>query len=369
MRWDVDAARGFDLALFGLGGCMLRVGVVGLRRGRGLFRVFHNHRDARVTAVCDVAVDRAEQVAAEFGVGGVYSDFEAFLKFGLDVVVVATPAPLHAKQSVRAMDAGAHVLSEVPAAWTLEECGEIVAAVERTGRVYMMAENMNFYHYVRKWKEQVRAGEIGEVFYSEAEYIHDCRGLMRDEQGRPTWRAGMPPIYYCTHSLGPVLDILEDRCVSAVGMATGSHTEPEIGSTDMEVGLFRTAKGGVVKILCGFTVTRKPAMHWQIFYGTKGTLENRRVPWEEAKMYRAGDEKMAPVPAEASDPDAPAEATAGGHGTSEYYMVDGFIRGVLEGRRPPIDVYRSMDYSAPGLCAHMSAERGGEPVAVPNFRS
>lgn len=63
---------------------MLRVGVVGLRHGRGLFRVFHNHRNAQVTAVCDVSVDRAEQVAAEFGVAGVYSDFEAFLKSGPD---------------------------------------------------------------------------------------------------------------------------------------------------------------------------------------------------------------------------------------------------------------------------------------------
>lgn len=140
-----------------------------------------------------------------------------------------------------------------------------MAAVERTGRVYMMAENMNYYHYVRKWKERVLAGEIGEVFYSEAEYIHDCRGLMRDEQGRPTWRAGIPPIFYCTHSLGPVRDILEDRCVSAVGMAMGTHTQPEIGLDRYGGGVVSNDKGGVVKILCGFTVTRKPAMHWQVF--------------------------------------------------------------------------------------------------------
>jgi hypothetical protein len=110
-------------------------------------------------------------------------------------------------------------------------------------------------------------------------------------------------------------------------------------------------------------------MHWQVFYGTEGTLENRRAPWEEAKLYRSGDEKMAPIAAEGSDPNAPPEATAGGHGTSEYYMVDGFIQAVLDGVPPPIDVYRSMDYSAPGLCAHLSAERGGEPVEVPDFRS
>lgn len=347
---------------------MLNVGVAGLRRGQSLLRVFHNHREAQVVSVCDLDGDRAGRVSGAYGVPGVYRDFEAFLASGPDVVVVATPGPLHAAQAIEAMEAGAHVLSEVPAAWTLEECRALAAAVQRTGRVYMMAENMNFYHYIRQWRAQVRDGAIGEVFYAEAEYIHDCRGMMRDAGGGPTWRAGMPPIYYCTHSLGPVLDIMDDRCVSAVGMATGSHTDPESGAIDMEVGLFRTAKGRVVKILCGFGVAREPAMHWQVFYGTAGALENRRAPWEDAKRYRAGEERMVPIPAEASDPDAPPEAKAGGHGTSEYYMVDGFIQAVLDGAPPPIDVYRALDYSAPGLCAHLSAEQGGAPVAVPDFR-
>ena len=69
-----------------------------------------------------------------------------------------------------------------------------------------------------------------------------------------------------------------------------------------------------------------------------------------------------------SDPDAPEEARAGGHGTTEYFMVDDFIQAVLDGRQPPIDVYRSLDYSVPGLCAHQSALNGGEPVRVPDFR-
>ncbi|MDA0746201.1 MAG: Gfo/Idh/MocA family oxidoreductase [bacterium] len=347
---------------------MLKVGVVGLRRGRGLFRVFHNHKDTQVTAVCDLNGEAARTVASEFGIPGVFTEFDAMLDSGPDVVVVATPAPLHAQQAIRAMEAGIHVLSEVPAAWTLAECGAIAEAVRKTGCVYMMAENMNFYHYVQDWKQRVQGGEIGKVFYAEAEYIHDCRGLMRDTQGKRTWRADMPPIYYCTHSLGPVLDILDDRCVSAVGMHTGSNTLPELGVIDMEVGLFRTEKGAVIKILCGFTVTREPAMHWQIFYGTEGSLENRRVPWEEAKVYHAGEEKLAAMEADASHLDAPPEATAGGHGTSEYYMVDGFIRAVIEGTEPPIDVYRSLDFSTPGLCAHLSAQQGGKPVEVPNFR-
>ena len=345
---------------------MLKVGVAGLRRGRGLLRTFNQHPDAEVVAVCDAATERRREVAGEFD--ALYADFAGLLEADLDVVVVATPAPLHASQSIRAMEAGAHVLSEVPAAWTLAECAALAEAVQRTGQIYMMAENMNFYHYVQTWKKQLQAGEIGHVFYAEAEYIHDCRRMMRDAEGHLTWRASMPPIHYCTHSLGPLLDILDDRCVSAVGMATGTHSAPEIGSTDMEVGLFRTAQGRVLKILCGFTVTREPAMHWQVFYGTQGTLENGRGPQEQARLFRPGAQQALAVAAETSDPDAPPQALAGGHGTSEYYMVDAFIRAVIAGRAPPIDIYRSLDFSTPGLCAHLSALEGGTPVEVPDFR-
>ena len=316
----------------------------------------------------DPVAEWREQAAETLGVEQAYADFDAFLSADLDVVVVATPAPLHAAQSILAMEAGAHVLSEVPAAWSLEECEALAEAVRRTGQLYMMAENMNFYHYVQDWSTKIRSGAIGRVFYAEAEYIHDCRKLMRGRGGELTWRASMPPIYYCTHSLGPVLDILDDRCVTAVGMSTGTHTAPDIGSIDMQVGLFRTEKGSVVKILCGFTVTREPGMHWQIFYGTEGTLENRRAPWEDAKIFRSGEGSMEAFPAEDSDPDAPAEALAGGHGTSEYYMVDRFVRAAT-GRGPvPIDVYRSLDFSVPGLCAHLSAQQGGVPVEVPDYR-
>ena len=347
---------------------MVNVGVVGLRRGRGLLNVFHNHAECRISAVCDLNAERLDEVRGGIEGAVACSEFDQLLETRPDVVVLATPAQLHAAQSIQALEAGLNVLCEVPAAWTLAECEAVVAAARRSGKVYMMAENMNFYHYVQAWKQTVQSGEIGDVFYAEAEYIHDCRTLMTDASGKPTWRASMPPIHYCTHSLGPLLDILDDRCVSAVGMSTGCHTSPDTGVLDMQVGIFKTEQGRVLKVLCGFSLVREPAMHWQVFYGMKGTIENRRAPWEDAKMFREGEEKLSATPAEASDPDAPPEATAGGHGTSEYYMVDGFVQAVLKGGEPPIDAVRSMEYTAPGICANQSAEADGQPVVIPEFR-
>mgnify|MGYP003324872305 CR=1 FL=1 len=64
---------------------------------------------------------------------------------------------------------------------------------------------------------------------------------MKDADGTLTWRANFPPIQYCTHSLGPLLFITDDRCVSATGLSSGSNVAPDIGAIDLEVGLFRTA--------------------------------------------------------------------------------------------------------------------------------
>jgi predicted dehydrogenase len=334
--------------------------------------VFNNRTDAEVGPVCDREGGRAEAFAREGGVGAHYHDYERFLRHGLDAVVVATPLPVHAKQSVLALEAGCHVLSEVPAANSLEECGQIVQAVRRSGMKYMMAENSCYMAYLQSWRQMVADGRIGHAIYAEAEYVHNCRAIMRDPDGGLTWRAGMPPIYYCTHSLGPLLMIMEDRCVTATGLHTGPHVAPDLGAIDLEVGLFRTAKGGVIKILNGFSVVREPAFHYYVVYGSKGVLETGRPGDAEGTKAFFADvphlQGMARLPLTTSHTGAPPEARAGGHGTTEYYMVEDFIRAIREDTSPAIDVYRAMDYGVPGLCAHLSAERGGAPVEVPDFR-
>ena len=62
------------------------------------------------------------------------------------------------------------------------------------------------------------------------------------------------------------------------------------------------------------------------------------------------------------------EIDSNAHGTAEYRIADGFIRSILDDTKPPIDVYEAMDYTAPGICAHLSSERKGEIVPVPNYR-
>ena len=333
--------------------------------------MFQSQPDATVVAVCDVDEGVLAQFEEAVGEGGLYADYEQFLDHDLDVVVVATPPMFHAEQSIAALDAGRHVMSEVPAVWSLDECQPLADAVRRSKARYMFAENCNYWAFIDTWTDMVRAGKIGKPMYGEAEYIHNCESLMHNADGSPTWRTALPPIHYCTHSLGPLLKVLDDRCVRCSGMSTGSNRLTDEGVIDMQVGLFTTARGTVLKILCGFTVVREPAFHFFSLYGTEGTLERERMG-EDTLAYLPGEVSnlhgMLRVPVGISNPKAPIGAAAGGHGTAEHYMVRELLEALTEDREPSLDVYRGLDMTVPGLCAHLSSQNGGELTEIPDFR-
>ncbi len=359
----------------------LRIGVAGLRRGMGFVKVFSHHRECELAAVCDVQPGHAASVAEDFGAPMHFEDYSEMCRADIDAIVVATPAPLHVPHVLEAMSEGKHVMSEVPAAYDLEQAGELARGVERAGLKYMFAENMCYFAYIETYEQMVKRGDIGKPIYAEGEYIHDCRDLMH---GRPdgmtpgsetgaTWRASLPPIHYCTHDLGPILEIMDTRVVTATGMHTGCNVEPQWGAIDMEIGVFKCASGAVVKILVGFSIARQPSMHWMVVYGTEGYLEGPRAGagggdhmlYTEKTANLQGPMRLA---LSSSHTGAPPEASAGGHGTSEYFMCNDFVRAIIDDTQPKIDVYRGLDYSVPGICAHLSAENGGEPVEVPDFR-
>jgi len=302
-----------------------------------------------------------------------FNDYETMLREGLDIVLVASPVPLHAQHSIAALEAGAHVLQEVTLANSVAECAELLAAVQDHPRQkFMLAENCCYWGQIMAWRRMFTNGLLGDFMYGEAEYVHDLSSLLRDGAGNPSWRATMPPIHYCTHSLGPLLMITGERCLTACGLSTGSRLEPKLGHIDMEVGIFQTSSGGVIKVLCAFGVVREPMFHYYSIYGSKGCLETARPP--DALATRAYLRQvpnlhgMAGIPLDYDVPGAPPEALLGGHGTDEYYMIQDFMECVRHDTRPPVDIYAALDMALPGLCAHESALRGGQPVPVPDWR-
>jgi len=352
-----------------------KIGIVGLRRGRSFVNVLGAHSRIEVAALCDVDPAPLDELGEAFALGSErrFTDFAGFLAADIDVVIVATPIALHADQTVRALEAGKHVLCEQTAAYTVADCRAVVDAVRRTGMKYMMAENYAYYHYVRQWKRRIDQGQLGTIFYAEGEYVHEIIDLLVDpETGDYHWRHERPPIWYCAHCLGPLLTLMGDRVVAACGAHAGFHRRPDQadhpGFLDMEVALFRTAGGALIKVLRSQVAPRYPHLVWYCLYGTKGYVENGRGRgpgqlWTDAEM--TPDDEARDIDCPKADPDAPPGAAAGGHGTSEYDLIRDFLDALDRDADPPIDAVRAMDFTVPGLIAHQSAMTDGNWREVP----
>jgi predicted dehydrogenase len=361
----------------------LNIGIAGLRRGRGFVSLFAAHPQLNVTALCDLSTDTLSDLGKAFSLpdSALYTDYEQFLSAPMDIVMIATPIRFHAEQTIKALQSGKHVMCEQTAAYTVEDCEAIVQAVKQTGRSYMMAENYSYFHYVRQWQKIVDQGKLGPIYYAEAEYIHEIENLLVDAKtGEYFWRHERPPIWYCAHCLGPLLTLMDDRIVAASGSQAGFHKRPEqsdhLGFLDMEVGLFRTQKGALIKIARSQVAPRYPHTVYYSLYGTKGYVENGRSGsntegylWVEGETPddEKGQRRAEVITCEIVDPDAPEEAKQGGHGTSEYYMIRDFLEAIEKGVHPPIDVMRSMDFTVPGIIAHESAMTDGNWRDVPLF--
>ena len=361
----------------------LAVGVLGAGRGAGLGALFDRLPQCAATAVCDLIDERRARALTICPKARGFADYQEMLREPVDVVVVASAPPDHAEHVCMALEAGKAVLSEVPAAHTLADAQRIVDAVARTGQFYMLGENCNYYGYIRDWKRMLDDGTLGEVVHAEGEYVHDIRSITwGDSRGHrfnpkdagsrpdaaPTWRAAYHPIRYITHSLGPLLWLLADRCTSVSCLSSRPLTQPEVGSPDAEVAIFQTTRDRPIRQLCAFSVPKEPGGQWYGLYCTKGWVEWRRAPWDSPRMYLASQGASEPAK---MDWQISREGALGdsGHGGIDGSLVADFVAALVEGRPSPIDVHTAMDYTLPGIYAAISAERGRELLRIPDTRA
>ena len=361
----------------------VRFGVIGLNRGRSFLKVCQTVGGASVTALYDVDLPRAEQAAKELGAQA-FGDLDAFLNGPIDAVVIASPVPYHAAQAVAALDAGKHVLSEVTACHTVDEAQALVRAAQANSAVYMLAENYRYLDEVELVKRLHDEGKFGDVYYGEGEYIHDCKGLWHNPDGSLTWRGKGLLSVYCTHSLGPLLYITGDRVTQVSALEVpGGKFEPQVTFPTMHLMQMVTAGGVTLRVRVDHVSPRPHQMAYYALQGTDGSYEAWRGFGDKSKVWLNGEHEPSLFHAPAQwhaladqapryIPErlaAPPEARSGGHGTSEYWLLQDFLAAVRGERPSPIDIYRGLDYTLPGIYAHTSALGGGAPVSVPDPRS
>ncbi len=145
----------------------LHVGVIGCGYwGPNLIRNFARHPDARVQAVCDKELKRAERVGSEYRVPTITERAEdLFCAPGVDLVVVATPTATHFNLAKAALEAGKHVLVMKPLTSSGDDAEELVDIAARKGVLLAVDHTFVFTPAVRKMRGLVTSGELGDLYY------------------------------------------------------------------------------------------------------------------------------------------------------------------------------------------------------------
>ncbi|MBC7527872.1 MAG: Gfo/Idh/MocA family oxidoreductase, partial [Chthonomonadaceae bacterium] len=156
----------------------LKIGIVG-KRGLSFLSGLRSLAGVEVLAFCEQNPQTLQTEADKHGIPQRFAEYTAMLD-KVDAVVVATPMPLHVPQSVLALGAGKHVLSEVTAAVSIDECWQLLDAVKSSGKTYFFAENYCFLEPNVLIGELVKKGLFGDLYFGEGEYLHEVRALHHD---------------------------------------------------------------------------------------------------------------------------------------------------------------------------------------------
>ncbi|MCH8295082.1 Gfo/Idh/MocA family oxidoreductase [Candidatus Poribacteria bacterium] len=354
----------------------IRIGVVGAGRGQSYMRVAAA-AGLELVAICDTWEEKLKRVGDELGVT-TYTDYDKFLEHDMDAVVLCNYFHEHAPFAIKAFEMEKHVMSECAACHTLAEGVALARAFEKSGKVYMFAENYPYMVYNQEMRRLYQKGEIGEFKYGEGEYVHPDPAEVKLARscGMDHWRNWIPSTYYCTHSIAPVMFITDTRPVKVNGFVVPYDFSDPTQTMHMKRSdtcatiICRMDNGAVMKSLHGalrghgnyVRIHGNKGLMENCRHGDKGRLRLWREPWEK------GEDEATEV---VYKPDFSAhsdKATKTGHGGGDFFTSYHFAEAIRTGEQPYLDVYRGIDMSIVGILAWRSALNDSAPVAVPDFR-
>jgi predicted dehydrogenase len=175
---------------------------------RKLIPAIRASQRGELTAVASRSLPTAEKYAAKWNIPHAFGSYQEMLDSGkIDLVYVSLPNHLHAEWSIRALQAGVHVLCEKPFAITLEQVDQMIETSRQTGKV--LAEALMYRHHpqTRIVGEWVRSGRLGEislvsgVFNFKIKEREDAR-LVPEYGGGCLWDVGVYPLSFVQYICG-----------------------------------------------------------------------------------------------------------------------------------------------------------------------
>jgi predicted dehydrogenase len=367
------------------------VAVVGLGFGAEFVPIYRDHPDVGYVAVADGRQEPRDAVADALHVDAVFDSLDAALGDPrIDAVHVVTGLPDHSEHVIAALDAGKHVACTVPMALSFDDIQRIVDARERSGTRYMMMETAVFTREYLYAQSLVASGQMGEIGYARGTHFQDMTDW-------PEYWRGLPPMFYATHAVSPILSLLDARASRVRAQGGGALREENLGGYgnpfSVESALVQLeGRDTVVELTRSLSQVARPYTESFSLYGDRLGFEwPQREDQDPPLLFRLGqaaDGRGRPISAERVEvPDRadllPPEIQrftrkfadeshrsfiqGGGHGGSHPHLVHEFVSSVVEKRAPRVDHVRAANWTATGIAAHASALSGGDPVDVPRF--
>ena len=363
----------------------MKVSIIGLGFGAEFIPIYQAHANAEIHSICQRTESKLNEIGDQFNIERRHTSYDEVLSDPeVDFVHINSPIPDHAPMSIAALKAGKHVMCTVPMATTLEECREICELVKETGLKYMMAETVVYSREFLFIKEMYEKGELGKIQYMQASHPQDMEGW-------PEYWERMIPMHYATHVVSPVLGLVNRRAeyVSCIGSGTISEELAEksgnsnavqschikLQDSDIAAHIWRFLFDTARQYRESFDVYgTKKSFEWTLVEDDKHVIHTAKKPEGEIpELVTVPDyahllpEEIQKFTQSIEDADHLSFVQGGGHGGSHPHMVNEFVSALLDDRDPWPNAVQSANWTCVGICAHESAQKGGEIVPLPEF--
>lgn len=374
----------------------LNVALVGLGFGASFLPIYLDHPNVGSVGVYDANADISAAFKKKYEKVNIYNSFDEILEDkNLDAVHLVSPIPAHADQTVAVLESGKHCACTVPMATSLEDLQRIVDATRKSKKNYMMMETTLYTYQFFYVKQMIENGELGKIQFMRGSHYQDMAGW-------PDYWMGLPPMWYGTHAIGPMVALSGSRikrvnCFGSGTMDEALHKQYN-NPFPVESALFEFENGLKGEATRSLFETARAYQEGLFVYGSKACFEwgftddadpyvSTGYAFKEGYRGSGTDVKQIEMPnyyhslpkeiqkytinAADFDPLNPQlsleKGQGGGHHGSHPHLVNEFVMSIVENRNPLIDEVLGANITAAGICAHQSAMQNGEKIIVPEF--
>jgi predicted dehydrogenase len=323
----------------------LRWGLVGTAHiNRRLIPAMRATRRSIVAAVASRDAARAAAYAAEWSIPAAYTGYDTLLRDpAIDAVYIPLPNALHVEWTLRALDAGKHVLCEKPLATTPEDIDRVQAVARARHLVVVEAFMYRHEPLTARILELLAAEAIGEITSIDAGFTF-AQSREHDVRLDPALAGGSLLDVGC-YAIGITRLVAGAEPIEVFGYATRGAT----GVDESFAGLLRFGSGLLATIRSGF---RAPYRMWLDVAGTEGALRVahpfRPAPQDEIEWTRGGET---------------ARIAVEGSPLLFVRMIEDFVAAALDGRPPALSLADSRGNAAV-LAALARSAVSGRPVQL-----